>query len=174
MQFSVMETDCTYDRKPYRSLLSSWGHNTVVTACGSVESTGWMIYNPWFLCVCGTPGLDRTASPPLGVQVPSQTQAAAQGLQLLLSQPLLLLQVLLPDEQRGLGLHEAPVVLQLLGRQLAGQEGGDHVLSPVQVVLQIFGILSLFAQQTVATVQRLLMGERERETQLLISHYKIL
>lgn len=98
---------------------------------------------------------------PLSLQGPSQVQAAAQGLQLLLSQPLLLLQVLLPDEQRGLGLHEAPVVLQLLGRQLAGQEGGDHVLPPVQVDLQIFGVLSLFAQQTVATVQRLLMRDRD-------------
>lgn len=42
---------------------------------------------------------------------PSQIQAAGKGLQLLLSQPLLLLQVLLPDEQRRLGLDEAPVVL---------------------------------------------------------------
>lgn len=33
MQFSVMETDCTYDRKSHRSLLSSWGQNAVVTAC---------------------------------------------------------------------------------------------------------------------------------------------
>lgn len=115
--------------------------------------------NPRFVCLCGTAGLDSAASPPLGVAAPSHIQAAAQGLQLLLPQPLLLLQVLLPDEQRGLGLHEAPVVLQLLDRQLARQEGGDHALSPVQVVLQIFGILSLFAQQPVATVQRFLTGE---------------
>lgn len=97
-------------------------------------------------------------APPL----PSQTQAVGERLQLLLSEPLLLLQVLLTYEQRGLGLDEAPVVLQLLGRQLTGQEGGDHVLSPVQVILQIFGILPLFAQQTVAAVQRLLSAETER------------
>lgn len=89
----------------------------------------------------------------------SQIQAVGEGLQLLLSQPMLLLQVLLLYEQRGLGLDEAPVVLQLLGRQLTGQEGGDHVLSPVQVILQVFGVLPLFAQQTVAAVQRLLRAE---------------
>lgn len=33
IQFSVMETDCTYDRKCRRSLLLSWGQHTVVTAC---------------------------------------------------------------------------------------------------------------------------------------------
>ncbi len=95
--------------------------------------------------------------------LPSHIQAVGKRLQLLLSQPLLLLQVLLPDEQRGLGLDEAPVVLQLLGGQLARQEGGDQVLSPVQVILQIFGVLPLFAQQTVATVQRLLSAETETE-----------
>lgn len=98
----------------------------------------------------------------LSLPLHSQIQAAGERLQLLLSQPLLLLQVLLPYEQRGLGLDEAPVVLQLLGRQLTGQEGGDHVLSPVQVILQIFGVLPLFAQQTVAAVQRLLSAETER------------
>lgn len=92
--------------------------------------------------------------------LPSQAQAVGQGLQLLLSQPLLLLQVFLPDEQRGLGPDEVPVVLQLLGGHLAGQEGGDHALSPVQVILQIFGVLPLFAQQTVAAVQGLLSTER--------------
>lgn len=89
------------------------------------------------------------------------SQAVGERLQLLLSQPLLLLQVLLPDEQRGLGLHEAPVVLQLLGGQLTPQEGGDQVLPAVQVILQIFGVLPLFAQQTVATVQRLLSADTE-------------
>lgn len=94
-------------------------------------------------------------------------EAVGKRLQLLLSQPLLLLQVLLPDEQRGLSLHEAPVVLQLLGGQLTRQEGGDHVLSPVQVILQIFGVLPLFAQQTVAIVQRLLRKEKEGEEDIL-------
>lgn len=48
----------------------------------------------------------------------SQVEAVGKGLQLLLSQPLFLLQVLLSDEQRGLSLDEATVVLQLLGGQL--------------------------------------------------------
>ncbi len=91
----------------------------------------------------------------------SQVQAAVEGLELLLSQPLLLLQVLLSDEQRGFCLDEAAVVLQLLGGQLTRQEGGDQVLSPVQIILQIFGVLPLFAQQAVATVQRLLRAETE-------------
>lgn len=104
--------------------------------------------------------------------LPSQIQAVGERLQLLLPQPLLLLQVLLPDEQRGLGLDKVPVVLQLLGRQLAGQEGGDHVLPAVQVILQIFGILSLFTQQTVAAVQRLLSGETERSLCRNIAQHK--
>lgn len=95
----------------------------------------------------------------LSVPPSSQVQAVGEGIQLLLSQPMFLLQVLLPYEQRGLGLDEAPVVLQLLGRQLTGQEGGDHVLSPVQVILQVFGVLPLLAQQTMAAVQRLLRAE---------------
>lgn len=89
----------------------------------------------------------------------SQIQAAGEGLQLLLSQSLLLFKVLLPDEQRRLRLDEAPVVLQLLGGQLTRKKGGNQVLSPVQVILQIFGVLPLFAEQTVATVQRLLRAE---------------
>lgn len=92
--------------------------------------------------------------------LPLPTGAVGKGLQLLLSQPLLLLQVLLPDEQRGLGLDEAPVVLQLLGGQLARQEAGDQVLPAVQVILQVFGVLPLLAQQTVAVVQRLLGAGR--------------
>lgn len=92
----------------------------------------------------------------------SQTQAVRKRFQLLLPELLLLLQVLLLDEQRGLGLDEAPVVLKLLGRQLARQEGADQALSPVQVVLQIFGVFPLFAQQAVATVQGLLSGENKR------------
>lgn len=87
-----------------------------------------------------------------------QTEAGGQSLQLLLSQTLPLLQVFLADQQRGLGLDEASVVLQLLGRQLPGQEGGDQVLPAVQVVLQVFGVLPLFAQETVAAVQRFLSG----------------
>lgn len=104
---------------------------------------------------------ERKEESVLVLLLPSQIQAVGEGLQLLLSQPLLLLHVLLPNEQRGLGLDEAPVVLQLLGGQLTWQEGGDQVLSPVQVILQIFGILPLFAQQAVATVQRLLSAETE-------------
>lgn len=37
MQFSVMETDCAYDRKSRRSLVSLWGQNTVGTACDVLE-----------------------------------------------------------------------------------------------------------------------------------------
>lgn len=109
---------------------------------------------------------DRKEKSVLSLLLPSHIQAVGKGLQLLLSQPLLLLQVLLTDEQRGLGLDEAPVVLQLLGRQLTRQEGRDQVLSPVQVILQIFGVLPLFAQQTVATVQGLLSAETETETEI--------
>lgn len=105
----------------------------------------------------------------IGALTASQVEAVVERLQLLLSQPLLLLQVLLPDEQRGLRLHEAPVVLQLLGGQLSRQEGGDEVLSPVQVILQIFGILPLFAQQTMATVQRLLSAETQEDKQHVVS-----
>lgn len=105
--------------------------------------------------------------------VASQVEAVVERLQLLLSQPLLLLQVLLPDEQRGLRLHEAPVVLQLLGGQLARQEGGDEVLSPVQVILQIFGVLPLFAQQTMATVQRLLSAEKQT-TRCIVTKFNLL
>lgn len=146
-----------------------------------VGGTSWTIYNPCLVRLCGKLSPKSTANTldvslsillqhkwrkekeksVLSLPLLSQIQAAGERLQLLLSQPLLLLQVLLPYEQRGLGLDEAPVVLQLLGRQLTGQEGGDHVLSPVQVILQIFGVLPLFAQQTVAAVQRLLSAETE-------------
>lgn len=104
---------------------------------------------------------ERKEKSVLPLLLPSKIQAVGKGLQLLLSQPLLLLQVLLPDKQWGLGLDKALVVLQLFGGQLTRQEGRDKVLSPVQVILQIFGILPLFAQQTVATVQRLLSAETE-------------
>lgn len=53
--------------------------------------------------------------------------------------------------------------MQLLGRQLPRQEGRHLALPPVQVVLQVFGVVPLFAQQTVAAVQGLLRRERERE-----------
>lgn len=139
-----------------------------------VGSTGRKIYNPCLVRHCDkrSPAClfehhlqtqvetEKEQSVP-SLPLSSQIQAVGEGLQPLLSQPLLLLQVLLLYEQRGLGLDEAPVVLQLLGRQLTGQEGGDHVLSPVQVILQIFGVLPLFAQQTVAAVQRLLRAETE-------------
>ena len=129
-------------------------------------------------CVCGT---GKTSARPISrqvknerrhLQLPSKVEAVGERLQLLLSQPLLLLQVLLLDEQRGLGLDKPPVVLQLLGRQLARQEGGDQVLSAVQVILQIFGILPLFAQQTVAIVQRLLEW-RDEEKLLIIPELKL-
>lgn len=145
-----------------------WGHqldNKLSMSCVYVANWAWKV--PPTLSLCHQQHstqmeikIKEKSVLPLA-PLPSQTQAVGERFQLLLSEPLLLLQVLLTYEQRGLGLDEALVVLQLLGRQLTGQEGGDHVLSPVQIILQIFGILPLFAQQTVAAVQRLLSAETE-------------
>lgn len=72
----------------------------------------WISYN---LCPLGQTETQKNRAfdvPPLPS---SQIQAVRKHLQLLLSEFLLLLQVLLPDEQRGFSLDEAAVVLQLLG-----------------------------------------------------------
>lgn len=78
---------------------------------------------------------------------------------MLLPEPLLFVQVFLADEERGFVLDEAPVLLQLVLRQLFGQERGDHALTPVQVVLQVLGIVPLFAQEVMSTDQRFLQKE---------------
>lgn len=83
----------------------------------------------------------------------SSSRPSTQCLQLLLGQPLLLLQLLVPDEQVGCGLQEAVVEQQLLVAELLLQEGRHHLLPPLQVLLQLVGILPLLAEQTMAAIQ---------------------
>lgn len=98
---------------------------------------------------------------------PSSSRPGTQRLQLLLGQPLLLLQLLVPDEQVGCGLQEAVVEQQLLVAELLLQEGRHHLLPPLQVLLQLAGIPPLLAEQPMAAVQGALQRkERKRKKRI--------
>lgn len=98
----------------------------------------------------------------------SSSRPGTQRLQLLLGQPLLLLQLLVPDEQVDCGLQEAVVEQQLLVAELLLQEGRHHLLPPLQVLLQLAGIPPLLAEQPMAAVQGALQRkERKRKKRIL-------
>lgn len=76
----------------------------------------------------------------------------------------LLFEVLLFDQQGGLELNEVSVALELLLREVFGEDASDHPLPAVQVLLQVFCILPLPGQELVPFVQRLLMGVKQSST----------
>lgn len=84
-------------------------------------------------------------------------EALEQLRQLLLPLPQQVVQVALADQQRGLGADQAAVVPQLLLAQVGPQDGVDRPLPPVQVILQLAGVVRL-AQQQGALVQEGVLG----------------
>lgn len=82
-----------------------------------------------------------------------------QTLDLLLTQLYFVIQLPLLDEERGLHLHEVLVVLELLSRQVIGQDVQHHTLPSVQVLLELPCILVLPGQNLPLLVQRTLSGE---------------
>lgn len=67
--------------------------------------------------------------------------------QLLLPLPYEVVEVALANQKGGFGADEAAVVLELWFGEVAGQDGVDHTLPPVQVLLQLLGIVSLTEEQ---------------------------
>lgn len=67
--------------------------------------------------------------------------------QLLLPLPYEVVEVALANQKGGFGADEAAVVLELWFGEVARQDGVDHTLPPVQVLLQLLGIVSLTEEQ---------------------------
>lgn len=57
--------------------------------------------------------------------------------------PYEVIEVPLADQEGGFGADKVAVVLELWSSEVAGQDGVDDTLPPVQVLLQLPGILSL-------------------------------
>lgn len=76
-----------------------------------------------------------------------QRQTVHQALELLLAQLDLVLQLALLDDEGRLHLHEVAVVVQALGVQVGLHDARHQPLAPVQVLLQLLGILVLAHQQ---------------------------
>lgn len=86
-------------------------------------------------------------------------QALGQSRQLLLSLPYEVVDVPLANQKGGLGADEAAVVLELRFGEVAGQDGVDHPLPPVQVLLQLPGVFSLTEEQRALVMEGVLNGD---------------
>lgn len=74
----------------------------------------------------------------------------------------------LADQKGGLGADEAPVVLELGFAEVTGQDGVDHALSPVQVLLQLSSVFGL-AKEERALVIKGVLRKRKTNTYIYIS-----
>lgn len=83
-------------------------------------------------------------------------QALVQMRQLLLPEAYEFIQVPQADQEGRFGADKAAVVLQLSFGEVAGKNGVDHSLPPVQVLLQFPGIFSLTEEQRALVMKRLL------------------
>jgi len=99
------------------------------------------------------------------------SQVGGKGLlddhQMLLPLPDEVVQVALANEQSGLGGDEAAVEQELARGHVTGEEAVDHVLAPLQVLLQLPGILPL-GQQLGALLEEGGLGEEGDEDRHLI------
>lgn len=79
----------------------------------------------------------------------------------------------LANQKGGFGADEAAVVLELRFSEVAGQDGLDHALPPVQVLLQLPSIISLTEEQRAFVLEGVLKGSRQKNiyqfTQNLVS-----
>lgn len=87
--------------------------------------------------------------------------ALIQMRQLLLPEAHELVQVPQADQEGGFGADIAPVVLQLGFGEVAGKNGVDHPLPPVQVLLQFPGIFSLTEEQRALVMKGVLPKNTE-------------
>lgn len=99
-------------------------------------------------------GWGQGDGPCLGPEV--RGQRLQQTPDLLLAQLYFVIQLPLLDEECGLHFHEVLVVLELLGGQVIGQDVQHHALPPVQVLLELPGILMLASQNLPLLIQRTL------------------
>lgn len=102
-------------------------------------------------------GWGQGDGPCLGPEV--RGQRLQQTPDLLLAQLYFVIQLPLLDEECGLHFHEVLVVLELLGGQVIGQDVQHHALPPVQVLLELPGILMLASQNLPLLIQRTLRGK---------------
>lgn len=90
-------------------------------------------------------------------------QTVQQALELLFAQLDFVLQLALLDDERRLHLDKVLVVGHAVLGQVAGQDVVDGPLAPVQVVLQLLGVLVLPYQQLALLRQRALEGGKKKK-----------
>lgn len=88
-------------------------------------------------------------------------QALGQSRQLLLPLTYAVVKAPLANQKRGFGADEATVVLKLRFGEVAGQDGVDHALPPVQVLLQLPGVFSLTEEQRAFVMEGILKKRRQ-------------
>lgn len=87
-------------------------------------------------------------------------EAVRQPRQVLLPMSDEIVEVSLADEERGLGANEAAVVLQLRLCEVAGEDGVDHTLPPLQVLLQLLRVVRLAKHQRALVKEGDLKGKK--------------
>lgn len=117
---------------------------------------------------------ERTRSRPTESVRQLLWQALSQSCQLLLPLPYEVVQVALTNQKGGFGADEAAVVLELQFGEVAGQDGVDQVLPPVEVLLQLQGVFSLTEEQRAFVMEGVLSRRRQQNsyqfTQNLVYH----
>lgn len=68
----------------------------------------------------------------------------------------------LANQKGGFGADEAAVVLELRFGEVAGQDDVDHTLPPVQVLLQLPGVVSLTEEQRALVKEGVLKRRRQQ------------
>lgn len=101
---------------------------------------------------------ERRGAPASVRQLPRK--AVGQPGQVLLPKPDEIVEVALADEQGGFGANEAAVVPQLGWREVAGQDGVDHALPPLQVLLQLLSVVSLAEERRALVEEGVLDGDK--------------
>lgn len=126
------------------------GHCWEETADSTSRQSGHVAGEVWGQC----------QGPRLGNKIRGKT--LQQTLDLLLAQLDLVVQLPLLDEEGGLHLHKVLVVLELLLREVIGQDVQHHALPSIQVLLELPGVLVLASQDLPLLVERALPG-RDRQ-----------
>lgn len=90
-------------------------------------------------------------------------QALGESRQLLLPLPDEVIELALANQERGFGADEAAVVVELCFGEVAGQDGGDSALPPVQVLLQLPRVFGLTKEQRTLVMKGVLRKRRSRE-----------
>lgn len=97
-----------------------------------------------------------------------QWQTVHQALELLLAQLDLVLQLALLDDEGRLHLHKVAVVVQALSVQVGLHDARHQPLAPVQVLLQLFGVLVLPHQQLALLRQGPLKKKKKKKDMMKI------